>query len=353
IVSFVLVLGLLIFVHEFGHFITAKKSDIRVEEFALGFGPRLFSRQKGETIYSLRAIPLGGFCNMTGEFPPDEDADEEEKKTYEMAQKAGRTFNQKSLLKRFLVIFMGPLMNFLLAIIIFAMIFSFFGIPVDNSQSTTIGELIPERPASEAGFRAGDEIVRVDGQSVDTWEEMSSIVSQSAGEEITIELKRNEEIISKNIEPVEDKETGQGVIGVYPEVVREKLGPFKAIGYGVLQTGQTIVAIFAGFAQMISQRSAADLGGPIMIASIVGQAARVGMANLLNWTAFISINLGILNLLPVPALDGGRLVFIIIEAIRGKPISPEKEGYVHFIGFVLLMILMVFIIYQDLMRSLF
>lgn len=353
IVSFIVVLGVLVFAHEFGHFITAKKSDIRVEEFALGFGPRLFSREKGETVYSIRAIPLGGFCNMTGEFPPDEDATEEERKIYEETKENGRTFNQKSIWKRFLVVFMGPFMNFLLAALIFVIIFTAFGIPIDSSQTTVIGELIPEKPASEAGLKPGDKVVSVNGTEVENWNEMSKLIGEAVDKEIALQVERNGEEYAFTVTPEYSEQSEKGVIGIFPQMIRERVGIFKAIKYGIMQTWHAITAIIMGFVQMISRRSAAEVGGPIMIANIVGQAAQVGMANLLNWMAVISINLGIINLLPFPALDGGRIVFVLVEAIRGKPVPPEKEGFVHFVGFILLMILMVFIIYKDIVRSIF
>jgi regulator of sigma E protease len=353
IVSFILVLGVLVFAHEFGHFIFAKKSDVRVEEFALGFGPKLFSRTRGETTYSIRAIPLGGFCNMTGEFPPDEDASEEEINVYQETKEKGRTFNQKSLWKKFLVLFMGPFMNFLLAGILFVLIFTVFGIPVDSSQTTIIGELIPEKPASEAGLKPGDRVIFVNGEKVEEWGEMSSLIDSSVKKEITLVVQRADKELKFSLTPEYSKQSQKGVIGIYPKMIRERVGIFKAIKYGVLQTWHAMSAIIMGFVQMITQTSAADVGGPIMIANIIGQAARVGMANLLNWMAIISINLGIINLLPFPALDGGRIVFVLIEAVRGRPIAPEKEGFVHFVGFILLMILMVFVVYKDIVRSIF
>ncbi len=353
ILTFVIVLGVLIFIHEFGHYIVAKKTGIRVEEFALGFGPRIFSRQKGETLYSIRLIPLGGFCNMTGEFPPDDDVDEEEMRIYRQAEQEGRCFHQKSIWKRFLVIFMGPFMNFFLAALIFILIFSVFGLPVDSSKSTIIGELDPSKPAAEAGLKPGDKIISVADKEVKSWEDMAKIIHNSTGEEINIRFNRKGEIKSISVIPEYNKDIDAGVVGIYPRLIREKVGIFKAIKLGIYQTYRVIYFTIVGFIQMISQRSTEGLGGPVMIASIVGQAARVGLSNLLNWMAIISINLGIINLLPFPALDGGRILFIIFEIIRGKPVPPEKEGFVHFIGFIILITLMIFIIYRDIVRAIF
>lgn len=353
IISFIIVLGVLVFIHEFGHYIMAKLSDIKVEEFALGFGPRLFSRKKGETIYSIRIIPLGGFCNMTGEFPPEDDADKEVLKTYREAKKEGRCFHQKSIFKRFLVIFMGPFMNFLLAVFIFIFIFSALGLPVDSSDLAIIGEIDPSKPAAEAGLQPGDKIIAIEDREIQSWQEMADIIHDSVDKEITITFERKNKIESISLIPEYNEEIDAGVIGIYPRLIRERVGIFKAIKLGFIQTYQIIYYTFAGVIQMISQRSVEGLGGPIMIASIVGQAARVGLSNLLSWMAIISINLGIINLLPFPALDGGRILFIIVEIIRGKPVSPEKEGFVHFIGFIILITLMVFIIYRDIIRAIF
>ena len=353
IISFIVVLGVLVFIHEFGHYITAKKSGIMVSEFALGFGPKLIYKKVGETLYSIRAIPLGGFCNMVGEFPADESMDEKEKEIYAKAKEDGRLFTQKSALTRLAVILMGPIMNFLLALLIFIIAFSIFGVPTSVTGEAVLGEVIPEQPAAEAGLRANDRILAIDGTEVESWEEMAALIHENEGREITIRYQRNESINSLSITPVSSDEVDGGVIGIYPQLVRENVGVFQAVSLGVVQTGQIFRMTIAGFAQMISTRSAEDIGGPVMIASIIGQAARVGIINVLNWTAIISINLGIINLLPFPALDGGRISFILVELVRGKPVDPEKESYVHLVGFAILLMLMVFIIYRDVMRSFF
>ena len=353
ILSFIIVLGILIFIHEFGHYITAKLSDIRVEEFALGFGPKLISKKWGETVYSIRAIPLGGFCNMTGEFVPDEDDDEETLKIYNEAKENGRCFHQKSMWKRFAVIVMGPIMNFMLAIVIFFLIFSFAGLPVDTSNQPIIGELDPSRPASEAGLKPGDKIVSIDSTRVNSWQEMTGLIHNSENEPLEIIVNRNGENLTFNITPVFNEEMGVNIIGIYPEVVRESIGLIGSIKRAFTQTWQVIYLTINGFITMISNRSMEGIGGPVMIASIIGQAARNGIINVMNWTAIISVNLGIINLFPLPALDGGRILFIGIELLRGKPVDPKKEGFVHLIGFVLLMILMLFIIYNDIARNFF
>ena len=353
IISFIFVLGVLILVHEFGHFITAKKIGIRVEEFALGFGPKLISKKKGETVYSIRAVPLGGFCSMTGEFPPDDDASEEEIEFYEKTKENGRTFDQQLPWQRFLVSIMGPVMNFVLAIVIFVIIFLGYGIPVNQANTTEIGQITPQMPAAEAGLQPGDKIVSVNGQDTETWQEMSTLLSQAEDENVNLEVKRGNEIFEVNLQPEYNRQLDKAVIGISAKVIRERVGPVTAVIQGFNQTIYSMKLIVVGVVDMIKARSAEGLGGPVMIANVVGQAARSGFENLLNWMAVISINLGIINLLPLPALDGGRLIFIIIEKIRGKALPPEKEGMVHMIGFALLMILMVFIIYRDIANIFF
>ncbi|RCW55706.1 RIP metalloprotease RseP [Halanaerobium sp. ST460_2HS_T2] len=353
IVSFIIVLGVLVFIHEFGHYITAKKSDIMVSEFALGFGPKLISKKVGETLYSIRAIPLGGFCNMVGEFPADDSMPEEERKIYDQAKEKGRLFTQKSSLKRLAVILMGPIMNFLLAVVIFILAFAIFGVPTSTTKDAVLGEVIPEQPAAEAGLRANDKILAINGQQINSWEEMSALIRENADQEITVRYQRKGEVNTINITPVQSEDNERGVIGVYPQLIRENVSFISSISLGLQQSYQVFVMTISGFVQMFRESSTEDIGGPIMIASIIGQAARVGILNVLNWTAIISINLGIINLLPFPALDGGRILFILIEMVRGKAVDPRKESFVHMIGFAILMLLMLFIIYNDLMRTFF
>ena len=353
IVSFVIVLGVLVFIHEFGHYITAKKSGIMVSEFALGFGPKLIYKKVGETLYSIRAIPLGGFCNMVGEFPADDSMPEKEREIYDKAKEEGRLFTQKSALKRLAVILMGPIMNFLLALLIFIFAFAVFGVPTSTTEEAVLGEVIPEQPAAEAGLRANDRILAINNQEINSWQQMAEIIRENKNNQITIRYQRDDQVNEVNITPIPNENNEAGVIGIYPKLIRESVSITRSISLGIQQTFQVFRMTLVGFAQMFREGSTDDIGGPIMIASIIGQAARVGILNVLNWTAIISINLGIINLFPFPALDGGRLFFIIVELVRGKPVDPRKESYIHMIGFAILILLMVFIIYNDVMRSFF
>ncbi|MEJ6951522.1 RIP metalloprotease RseP [Natronospora cellulosivora (SeqCode)] len=350
IIAFIVVLGILVFIHEFGHYISAKLAGIRVEEFALGFGPKLIGFTRGDTLYSIRIVPLGGFCKMTGEAPPDESMSEEEKKIYIDAREKGQTFDQKPLFHRFAVIFNGPLMNFVLAIFIFLLIYTIYGVPVERMHTNVIGDVHYGTPAAEAGLRPGDRIIEMDGHVVEDWHDVNAVKEQLSGETITIRFERNNELRTIEVEPIYNQMDDSYLIGISQQLVRQNLGFFRSLRLAFLQTWYFISGLIIGIIGMIRGTVPADIGGPVMIASVVGQAADIGLISLLNLTAFLSINLGLLNLLPFPALDGGRLVFLFIELLRGKPVSPEKENMVHIVGFFILITFMVFVIIKDIQR---
>ncbi|AGB40666.1 putative membrane-associated Zn-dependent protease [Halobacteroides halobius DSM 5150] len=348
IVSFIVVLSILVFFHELGHFLVAKYVGVQVEEFAIGMGPKLIGHQQGETLYSIRILPLGGFCKMTGEMPvDDEESDPEEIKLYQQAVKKGKCLFQKSVLERISVITMGPIMNFLLAAVLFMLIFNIFGIPVDTSSSTIIGQVVPEGPAYRAGLKEGDKILAINNKPVDDWKAMAKIIHQHPKEEISLKVLRGQEILNLKVTPRLDENRKVGLIGIIPILKREPVNLFKSIILGIKQTGMYIFALVMGLWKMITQQMSAQVSGPVKIAQMVGNATESGMMRLMRLSAIISINLGIMNLLPFPALDGGRLVFLGVELVRGEPVDPEKEGVVHLIGFVLLMLLFVFIMIKD------
>lgn len=349
LITFVIVLGILVFVHEFGHYIVAKATRVRVEEFALGFGPKLVGFRKGETMYSLRVFPLGGFCKLTGEFPHAEDElSGEELISYKEAVDAGKALYQKSILQRFGVIFTGPLMNFLLAAILLSIIFIISGVPYAGSNEPIIGMTVPEEPAFEAGLREDDRLVAINGQPVEQWDDISRLIGTSETETVTLKILRDGE--EKIIQVKPRLEEGRRIIGIWPKVINQQVGFFAAIWTAIQETWLMIKMIIVGFWQMLTFQVKPEVGGPVLIAKMVGEAAEIGWIYLLRFTAMLSINLGIINLVPFPALDGGRILFLAIEAIRGKSIDPQKEGFVHFIGFVLLMALIVIIIYKDIVR---
>ncbi|MBO8433785.1 MAG: RIP metalloprotease RseP [Tyzzerella sp.] len=348
IIIAILVFSILVVVHEFGHYIVAKKSGIFVEEFAVGMGPTLISKKIGETVYSIRAFPLGGFCKMLGE---DESIDDD------------RAFNSKSVYKRMAVIFAGPFMNFVLALIICIGIVgrSGFALPV-------VAGLVEEANAITSGVEIGDEIVKLNNKHVSVYEDISMFMLENQGETVDVTVKRNGEKLTIPVEPYKTDD-GRWILGFNPTI---KTGIFdkdydgfdKANIIETLKTGFDTMVFYVrstvdGFVKLITLNvSMDDVAGPIGIIEVVGESYEEGMkhsigtaiANISYIGALLSANLGAINLFPIPALDGGRLVFLIIEALRGKPLNPEKEGMIHFIGFALLMAFMVFIAYNDISK---
>jgi regulator of sigma E protease len=329
----IVIFGLLIFAHELGHFLVAKRAGIGVTEFAIGFGPRLFGWQAGETTYSLRIFPLGGFVRLVGENP-------------EESALAG-SFQSKPVWQRFAVIAAGPLMNFFLAVLLFSLIyFVFVGIPL--YQSTAIGNVLPGGRAEAVGLLPGDRLLIVAEQEVNDWHALVRAINAHPEQIITIEFLRNDVRQSIQVTPRRDPETGRGLIGISPEVRLYALLP--SIRQGLSHTLWFLSFIAGSIVQMITGRVAPDVVGPVGIIQIVGEVARTGMVNLLSLAAIISVNLGLLNILPIPALDGSRLLFLAVEGLRGRPVDPRKESFVHFIGFTVLIFLMIVVAYRDLLR---
>ena len=334
IVVSLIMLGVLIFVHEFGHYLIARLTGIHVIEFAIGFGKKILGWEKGGTKYSLRVLPLGGYCKMLGEDPNDA----------EEAEKEG-SFQQKPVSSRFAVVAAGAIMNIIFAVLLLALAFFFF-VGVPRTDSTVLGEVLPEGKAMEAGLQEGDKILAINGETTEDWDEVVSQISARPGEEVDIRVNRNDQVREFTVTP--EEEAGRGMIGIQP--VTEKYALFASIYQGAANTFFFVQLIVVSLIHMIAGTIPADVAGPVGIGAVVGEVMQTNAANLLNLAAIISINLGIINLLPIPALDGSRLIFLIIEGIRGKPIDPQKEGFVHFIGFTLLILLIIFITFQDITR---
>lgn len=324
-----LMFGIIIFVHEGGHLLCAKACGIYVEEFSVGMGPLLFSFTKGDTKYSLRLLPIGGYCKM-----PGEDGESE----YENG------FDKKSVLKRMLVVAGGALFNILFAVLLF--IVAFMGLGTSTSEPL-IGEVSEDYPAYEAGLESGDRILSINGTAVDSWSDMTALIQSNVGEELALTVERDGETLELSVTPVEN-ENGTGVIGIV--AARESVSVFEAVKIGFVQTYELTKLVLVSLWQMITGAIGLELAGPVGVGQMVGQAASYGFFNFLVFIAAISVNLGVVNLLPLPALDGSRLVFLLIEGIRRKPISPSVEGTIHFVGFILLMVLMVVITYFDITR---
>ncbi|MBC7346337.1 MAG: RIP metalloprotease RseP [Clostridia bacterium] len=323
--------SLLIVFHELGHFLVAKLAGIKVREFSIGMGPLVFGRRVGETFYALRLVPLGGYNRMAGMEPEDLDDP--------------RGFNRKGLGTRFAVIAAGSLMNLALAVLLYALIFAAVGLP---SNSAVIGKVVPGRPAARAGLAAGDRIVAVDGQPVADWSELVGKIRQHPGEQLRLTVERGKERFTVAVVPETEPGTQTGLIGIEQSVRR--LNPPAAVWQAVRQTGLMLALIIASLGQMITGRVPVDLVGPVGIVQLLGQAARFGAASVLGFAAFISLNLGLLNLFPVPALDGSRLLFLAVEGLRGKPVDPRKESLIHLVGFAVLLMAILIITYRDLVR---
>lgn len=412
IIAFILMFGLLVFVHEFGHFIFAKRSGMLVREFAIGFGPKIFSIKKSETLYTIRILPMGGYVRVAGEDPeiidlkPGQhigltfnredqvdqiiinnkdkyptaqvieveradlnhdltiegfDVGEEKLKVFHVAPEANyvmnevetqiapfdRQFASKTKKERAMQLFAGPLFNFILTFVIFILLGAAQGIPVEEAR---MGDIQIDSPADEAGFVSGDQIVQIEGVPITTWQEFQELVRENPDQELTMIVNRSgvEEQITVVPRTVDLNGEPVGQIGVTQYLEKSLL---KAIPYSVTETYEAGKMILQSLGMLITgQFSIEVLSGPVGIYDATDQVVQAGFWYFLTWTALLSVNLGIINLLPLPALDGGRLLFIGIEAIRKKPISPEKEGLVHFVGFALLMLLMIIVTWNDIQR---
>lgn len=329
LIASIFVFGILIFAHELGHYLAARVNGIKVLELAIGFGPRIIGWKRKDVDYSWRLFPLGGFVRLLGENPNEAGTPD--------------SFARKALWRRATVLLAGATMNLLLSLVLFFIIF-FFMLGVPRTDLPLVGAITPGMPAGQAGLQAGDEIVMIDGQPINNWDDVVANIEKRPGEEITLVLKRGEAIFEAAVVPKLIPQTGRGMIGIAPPVQKYDLAGSFSLSISRFAT------ILLSMYQVLTGRMPLDIAGPVGIIIIVGEAAATGFINLLMLAAVISISLGIINLLPIPALDGGRLLFLAIEGIRGRPVDPEKEGFVHFIGFALLILLILFVTYHDLIR---
>jgi regulator of sigma E protease len=413
VIAFIIVFGALVFFHEFGHFIFAKRAGILCREFAIGFGPKVLSFRKGETLYTIRLLPIGGYVRMAGEDPEMveikpgyrigllldnqeqvskivvnnkekfrdlriieveyadiehdliikgyEDGDEDVLKTYPISRNAlivdngsetliapyDRQFASKSLWQRTLTIFAGPMMNFVLAFIVFAIIGIIQGIPIDDP---VLGKLTPDGAAIEAGLKEGDIVHTVNGAEVSTWEDVVEIVQHSPEKKLDFFVERDGTELTIPVTPIEQDVDGEkiGLIGVYSPMEKS---PLKAVVYGGKEVYDWTIQIFVMLGKLLTGEFTIDaLSGPVGIYVSTDTVVKSGILYLMKWAGVLSINLGIMNLLPIPALDGGRLMFFAFEGLRGKPVDRQKEGMIHFIGFALLMLLMLVVTWNDIQR---
>jgi regulator of sigma E protease len=363
ILAAILVLALLIFVHELGHFLAAKRLGVGVVRFSLGFGPVVFARRIGETEYALSAIPLGGYVKMIGEEEDglqggDPVASPDAARLEEPHLRAD-SFAVKPAWVRATILFAGPAFNLLFAWLLYSILFA-TGVPILTSA---VGEVKDGMPAAEAGIESGDEIVSIDGEAVDRWEALSAAIRASGGRSMEIGVRHAGEVRTLTMRPteVEGKSIfGEAmptwVIGIGPadQVITERSGPLESVRKGFFQTGKfielTIMSIVKLFQRVVP---ASSLGGPIMIMKLAGDQAHQGWQPLLSFMAILSINLGVLNLFPIPILDGGQLVFLGIEAVMRRPIGMRSRELAQQVGMFLLISLMGFALFNDISRLVF
>jgi regulator of sigma E protease len=348
-VAFVVALGVLVFVHECGHFLTAKRLGVKVLRFSIGFGPILWKRQPGETEYALSAIPLGGYVKMLGEDADGDPVPPEE---------VHRAFSSQGPLRRAAIIAAGPLTNFVFAFLVYSLVYASAGAPMPSPEPK-LGGVSASMPAERAGLRAGDLVVSIDGAPIESWEILSKTVRGSDGKTLHMVVERDGGRVDIAVTPEEHDLTSPDgskaerafLIGVEPSHQWESVGPFKAVALAAEQSAGTALAVLQGLGHMITGHvSVKELGGPIAIAQAAGRQARNGVWSYLMMLALLSINLGVLNLMPVPALDGGHLALLSIEGVLGRPLKPRALELAQQVGVLLLVSLMVFVFYNDIHR---
>ena len=339
---FIVILGIIVFVHEFGHFIFAKWNGVYVYEFALGMGPKIWGFKKGETEYNLRAIPIGGFCQLAGEDLDDDDLKKVPK---------NMRLQSKKPWQRFLIMFFGPMNNFILAVILLFFLSLIWG---GSTMNPVVSSVEKNSAAYDAGMVKGSTILKINGKKVTTSDDISlylAIANPNKKNEIIVKTKDNK-LVTYKIKPKKIKENGKETyrygIGINNKKTK---GLGSAFVYTYKKTKSIFKQMFITVGYLFTGRiSLKQLSGPVGIYSVVGQQRSAGFANILYLMAFLSINVGFINLLPIPAFDGGHILFIIIEKLKGSPVNPELENKIHTIFLILLMILMVFITFNDILR---
>ena len=349
VIPFILVLGVLIFFHELGHFIVAKYFNVKVLKFSLGFGNKLIGKKIGETEYLISSVPLGGYVKLLGE-----SADEEQEISPE---DEARSFNNQPVLKRIAIVSAGPIFNLLLALVIFSLFYLVAGYQVMTPE---VGQVRENSPAFQAGMKKGDVIIAISGQPIESWEQIKAIVQKNSGKPIQIVVKRGQQTVALKVVPevstttnIFGEEIKTALIGIVAagKFKTIDLGPAAAIAQGLRKTWDvtklTCLTIVKLFERVVPIKT---LGGPILIGQMTGQLAKENLAYLFPFMAVISVNLGILNLLPVPILDGGLIVFLLIELVLGRPISIKKRDLAQKVGLILLIMLMMVVMYNDITR---
>ncbi len=347
IVAFIAVLGVLIFVHEFGHFIVAKLLRVRVEAFSLGFPPKLISKKIGDTDYRLSVVPLGGYVKLLGENPTEEVPPE----------LVPYSFQHRPLWQRAAIVLAGPAFNFVFAVLALFMVFAISGLPY---LTTEVGRVVADSPAQRAGLQKGDVVKSVNGEPVKRWEELAQKIRQGEGRTLTLAIKRGSEPLEVQLKP--EKREGLNIfrqkvqayqIGVASaeHLAIENLGPFGALEQGLVYSLRIAALTLESLYKLILREIPMNtLGGPIMIAQVAGKQAEMGFSYLVHFMAVLSVNLTLLNLLPIPILDGGHILFLFLEAVRGKPLALKHRELAQAVGMMLILALMLIVFYHDILR---
>jgi regulator of sigma E protease len=346
ILSVIIVLGILIFVHELGHFLVAKLSGVGVLKFSLGFGPKIVGKKYGETEYVISAIPLGGYVKLLGETDGEELSEEDKK----------RSFAEQTVYKRIAIVAAGPAFNFLFAAVAFAVIFA-LGVPVTTAR---VGAVQAESPAAVAGIQEGDLVREISGRAVSNWEEMAETIRSSGGKTLTVVVERNGDEKKLEVTPKQSErpnifgepETTYVIgIGMSNETFLQRKGPFGAVLAGIGETWWFTKLTYLSIVKIIQRVvSPKELGGPIFIAKMSGDVARQGFVPFLFFMAILSVNLGVLNLLPIPVLDGGHLMFFAIELVTKREVNVKWREAAQTAGFFLLILLMFWVTYNDIVK---
>ncbi len=349
VLAVILVLGILIFFHELGHFVVARWVGVRVLRFSLGFGPRLWGIERNGTDYCVSLIPLGGYVKLLGENPADPLPPED----------IPYSFSHRPLKDRTLIVLAGPLANFILAWLLFSLVFLFQGLPY---MLPAVGSVMPDSPAAKAGLKTGDLILKINNKPIKTWDEMAEMVHKSEGKPLNLLIKRDKQTLSvtlvpqlKEVKNIFGEKVRVPIIGVTAAGLTavQKINPVQALWLAFLKVFLLIKLTLLAFVKLIERvLPLSTLGGPIFIAQLASKQAQQGLGQLAFFTGVLSVNLGVLNLLPIPVLDGGHLFFYAIEAIRGRPLSTRQKEIAQQVGLALLLTLMLVVFYNDIMRLL-
>lgn len=350
LLAFIIVLGVIIFVHELGHFIAAKLVGVRVETFSLGFPPKMVSRKIGQTEYVIAWVPLGGYVKMAGMV--DESLEDKP------LTGAPWEFMSKSFLQKLFVITAGVMMNFLLGVLVYFVLTWRVGVAEINQP--IVGYVSPDLPAAEAGIEVGDRIIRIDGDSITTWQQLTDLIHPRAGDTLRIQWMRSDELLMAQVIPQKheftqgDSTFSMGLIGINPQPEFRKVGFFRSVGNGFQITGFIIVQSLKVVKMLIfGEASMNEIAGPVGIAQLSGQTIRSGITPFIELIAMVSVSIGLLNILPFPVLDGGHLIFIIVEAVTRRQIPSKIKLNIQKVGLALILAFFLLVTYHDILRIIF